>query len=69
MWNPKWLLGNVFWPARVPISPGVANLLCSESVELGHQIVLPRVQGMITTKPWSSCQPDLKKGTSSKAWD
>jgi hypothetical protein len=69
MWNLEWLLGNVFQPARVPISLGVASLLCSKSVELGHQIMLPRAQGMIITKPWSSCQPDLKKGMASKAWD
>ena len=33
--------GTFSRPACVPVSPGVANLLHSESVELGHQIVLP----------------------------
>ena len=35
------ILGEHFQPARVPINLGVTNLLHSESVELGHQIVLP----------------------------
>ena len=34
----------------MPVSPGVANLLRSESVELEHQIVLPGRQGVNLNK-------------------